>query len=61
MGSFTFGLASTLGGDARESTEQVVCAGSFFASERRLSLVQVHLRLMRLRNMFCKHRQIDTG
>jgi hypothetical protein len=36
--------------DAREH-EQVVCAGSF-ASERRLSLVQVHLGLMRLRNMF---------
>jgi hypothetical protein len=29
-------------------------------SERRLSLVQVHLGLMRLRNMFVNIRQIDT-
>jgi hypothetical protein len=43
--------------DAREH-EQVVCAGSF-ASERRLSLVQVHLGLHALAQHVCKHLAAD--
>jgi hypothetical protein len=50
------GLASLLE-DAREH-EQVVCAGSF-ASERRLSLVQVHLGLSMLAQHVCKHLAAD--
>jgi hypothetical protein len=38
--------------------EQVVCAGSF-ASERRLSLVQVHLGLNALAQHVCKHLAAD--